>query len=160
MRRVTDPAANVVRDRRTSWWSNARGQMAPVDRTANIAEASVRRYPGSRNLRLSRQLIGPSRRHVLTACAGTRPLLSVLAAADPGRRGQGPKPSPGLTVRGSAWTLHSCIPRVLPGNTYGVLQGNARETRWLRTDARSAQVEMAACCYDSCTSPTGRVCLP
>jgi hypothetical protein len=62
MRRVTDLAANVVRDRRTSWWSNARGQMAPVDRSANTAEASARRYSASRNLRLSRQLIGPSRR--------------------------------------------------------------------------------------------------
>jgi len=89
-----------------------------------------------------------------------RDLAGEHRTSNPGRRGQGPKPSPGLTVRGSAWILHSCIPQVLPGNTYGVLQGDARETRWLRTDARSGQVEMAAWCSDSCTSPTGRVCLP
>lgn len=72
IRRVTDLAANAVRDRRTSWWSNARGQMAPVDRTTNTTEASARCYLSSRNLRPSRPLVGPpeesSRDLVLTAC--------------------------------------------------------------------------------------------
>ncbi len=50
---MPDLAANAVRDRRTSWWSNARGQMAPVDRTADSSEPSARRYLPSRSPRLS-----------------------------------------------------------------------------------------------------------